>query len=141
MANYRKDSELRNEDVRLSDNIYSLLDKKLYATQTTNFERVNDKTRQVKGVDVIFDIGEKHYIADEKAAVRYRNIKTFTLELSFINKKGEIQDGWLIDEHLINNSYVLVWIDNNESGEEFATVALVMKNNIRDYLNKLGWTK
>lgn len=138
----RKESTLRTEDVRLSDKVYEFLDKNFYSTEVTNFERVTDKLRQVSGIDVIFDIGDKHYIADEKAAVRYRNLKTYTLELSFINRNNEVQNGWLINEGQVNNSYVFVWLDKDEYiGKESITVAVIEKQRILDYLSKKGWTK
>lgn len=137
----REQSTLRSEDVRLSDKVYEFLDKNFYNTEVTNFERVTDKLRQVSGIDVIFDIGDKHYIADEKAAVRYRNLKTYTLELSFINKNNETQDGWLINEGQVNNSYVFVWIDKDEFEQESVTAAVIMKDKILDYLKNKGWTK
>jgi len=140
--NQRSDSTLRAEDVKLSDEIYEFLDKNFYSTQTQNFERVKDKKRQVSGIDVIFDIGDQHYVADEKAAVRYRNLQTYTLELSFINKKNEIQEGWLISEKMVNDSYVFVWIDKDETtNKESVTVAVIRKEKIMEHLGKKGWTR
>lgn len=138
----RAESTLRQEDVKLSDKVYEFLDKNFYSTEVSNFERATDKLRQISGIDVIFDIGDKHYIADEKAAVRYRNLKTYTLELSFINRANEVQDGWLINENQLNNSYVFVWLDKDEYiGKESITVAVIEKQRILDYLNKKGWTR
>ena len=136
----RRESNLRKEDVSLSNKIYDFLDMTFYKNEVTEFERVYDKPRQLKGEDVIFTIGDKKYIADEKAAVRYRNLKTYSLELSFINRNNEVQDGWFINDKLENNSYVFVWIDN-EFGKETVTVAIVMKDKIFDYLKTLGWSK
>ena len=136
----REESKLRDGDIKLSNNIYNFLDKTFYLTEVTNFERVNDKKRQVSGIDVIFEIDGKKYIADEKAAVRWRNISTYSLELSFINKKGEIQDGWFLRDDLQNDSYVFVWIDEKE-GKEYVFLAVVKKEKIIDHLKSLGWTK
>ena len=136
----RGKSVLRKEDEALSTRITEYLDESFYHEVGKEFERVNDRERQVKGVDVIFDIGDKHYVADEKAAVRYRNLKTFSLELSFVNKRGEVQDGWLISDKMENNSYVLIWVDEQD-GKESVTIALVMKEKILRYLRDLGWTK
>ena len=60
----REKSDLREEDIKLSNNIYDFLDKTFYATEVTNFERVNDKKRQVGGIDTIFEIDGKKYISD-----------------------------------------------------------------------------
>ena len=138
----REESALRKDDVKMSDEIYSFLDRTFYANETANFERVTDKARQVSGIDVIFDIDGNHYTADEKAAVRYRNLKTYTLELSFINRNGEVQNGWFINDNLKNNSYVFVWVDKDETtGKESVTVAVIMKSAIHKYLEEKGWTK
>lgn len=42
-------SQLREEDVRLSNNIYDFLDKTFYKDNNiSDFERVSDKGRQIK---------------------------------------------------------------------------------------------
>lgn len=139
----RQESALRSEDVALSNNIYDFLDNNFYTPENvTSFERVLDKQRQVKGVDVIFTMNGKQYVADEKAAVRYRNLKTYSLELSFINRANEVQDGWLIKEGQINNAYVFTWIDEDEhTGKESVTLAVVTKEKLQKHLDSLGWTK
>lgn len=110
-------------------------------------ERVTDRERQVKGLDVILKRDGKVYNIDEKAAIRYTNgLKTFALELSFLNRKGNRVDGWLIDEKKINDYFVFVWInkiegeliENVESFKE-VEVALVSKEKIMIYLESLGW--
>ena len=110
-------------------------------------ERVTDRERQVKGLDVILKRDGKVYNIDEKAAIRYTNgLKTFALELSFLNRKGNIVDGWLIDEKKINDYFVFVWInkiegeliENVDSFKE-VEVALVSKEKIMIYLESLGW--
>lgn len=110
-------------------------------------ERVTDRERQVKGLDVILKRDGKVYNIDEKAAIRYTNgLKTFALELSFLNRKGDRVDGWLIDEKKINDYFVFVWInkiegeliENVDSFKEIE-VALVSKEKIMIYLESLGW--
>lgn len=110
-------------------------------------ERVTDRERQVKGLDVILKRDGKVYNIDEKAAIRYTNgLKTFALELSFLNRKGNRVDGWLIDEKKVNDYFVFVWInkiegeliENVESFKE-VEVALVSKEKIMIYLESLGW--
>lgn len=110
-------------------------------------ERVTDRERQVKGLDVILKRDGKVYNIDEKAAIRYTNgLKTFALELSFLNRKGNRVDGWLIDEKKINDYFVFVWInkiegeliENVDSFKE-VEVALVSKEKIMIYLESLGW--
>lgn len=110
-------------------------------------ERVTDRERQVKGLDVILKRDGKVYNIDEKAAIRYTNgLKTFALELSFLNRKGDRVDGWLIDEKKVNDYFVFVWInkiegeliENVDSFKE-VEVALVSKEKIMIYLESLGW--
>ena len=110
-------------------------------------ERVTDRERQVKGLDVILKREGKVYNIDEKAAIRYTNgLNTFALELSFLNRKGNRVDGWLIDEKKINDHFVFVWInkiegeliENVDSFKE-VEVALVSKEKIMIYLESLGW--
>ena len=110
-------------------------------------ERVTDRERQVKGLDVILKRDGKVYNIDEKAAIRYTNgLNTFALELSFLNRKGNRVDGWLIDEKKVNDYFVFVWInkiegeliENVDSFKEIE-VALVSKEKIMIYLESLGW--
>ena len=110
-------------------------------------ERVTDRERQVKGLDVILKREGKVYNIDEKAAIRYtKGLNTFALELSFLNRKGNRVDGWLIDEKKINDHFVFVWInkiegeliENVDSFKE-VEVALVSKEKIMIYLESLGW--
>lgn len=137
----REESKLRNEDVALSDKIYSFLDETFYKTEATNFSRVTDKKRQTKGIDTIFNIGDRTYVCDEKAAVRYRNLKTFSLELSFIDRNNEVKEGWLLDNEHINDSFLFVWIDNYGGDMDQLEVALVRKKAIMEHLASLGWTE
>lgn len=134
----REESRLRAGDVRMSNEIYSFLDNTFYKEKTTDFERVNDRERQLKGIDVIFKIGDKKYKADEKAAVRWRNLKTYSLEVSFINRRNEVQEGWFVNEDLENNSYVFVWVDK-DGEEESVTLAVVLKKKLHEYLQSIGW--
>lgn len=126
------------------------LDKYFYnVINPTSFERVQDKGRQVKGIDVVMEINGKTYSIDEKAAIRYTNgLKTFALELSFLNRKGILQEGWLTDERKINDYFVFVWINKIEdtlikdiSSLKDIDVALVSKNKIMEHLESIGWTK
>lgn len=147
----RKPSPVRTDDINLSTFFSDILDKTFYPQETTNFQRINTFTEQIKGVDVIFDIGDKHYICDEKAAVTWRNLNTYSLEISFINSMNKIQDGWLVSDNEINNAYVFIWIDDNDLGSttrvnykhikfDKITVAIIQKQKIIEYLESLGWT-
>lgn len=110
--------------------------------------RVKDRKLQVKGVDVVIDDGDAKFYIDEKAAIRYVGLKTFALELSFINRQGDVNTGWLLDNTKINDYFLFVWI-NELNGAEIkdissiknVDVALVSKISIFRHLNSLGWTK
>lgn len=110
--------------------------------------RVKDRKLQVKGVDVVIDDGDVKFYIDEKAAIRYVGLKTFALELSFINRQGDINTGWLLDNKKINDYFLFVWI-NELNGTEIkdissiknVDVALVSKSSIFSHLISLGWSK
>lgn len=110
--------------------------------------RVKDRNLQVKGVDVVIDDGDVKFYIDEKAAIRYVGLKTFALELSFINRQGDVNTGWLLDNKKINDYFLFVWI-NELNGTEIkdissiknVDVALVSKTSIFRHLNSLGWSK
>lgn len=110
--------------------------------------RIKDRRLQVKGVDVVIDDGDVKFYIDEKAAIRYVGLKTFALELSFINRQGDINTGWLLDNTKINDYFLFVWI-NELNGTEIkdissiknVDVALVSKASIFRHLNSLGWNK
>lgn len=110
--------------------------------------RVKDRKLQVKGVDVVIDDGDVKFYIDEKAAIRYVGLKTFALELSFINRQGDVNTGWLLDNTKINDYFLFVWI-NELNGTEIkdissiknVDVALVSKASIFRHLISLGWSK
>lgn len=144
------ESKLRKNDEAMTEVISTLLDNVFYTKHTENFERVNDKKRQVSGIDVIFTYDGFEYVCDEKAAIHYINkvLPTFSLELSFIDRKDNLHDGWLIDEGKVNNSFLFVWIDkakkdnvDSPSDVEKMEFALVRRDKIVGYLESLGWTK
>ena len=125
----------------LDEHFYKLLPK------LENFERITDKQYQVKGVDVIINYKDRQIYVDEKAAVKYLKLKTFALELSFLNRFGKLQTGWFLDKKKINNYYLFVWI-NELTGDKIEDissireidVALVKKEKLFNHLETLGWT-
>lgn len=144
-------STLRENDEKQSIIVSNYLDKKFFS-KMKNVERVNDRPRQVQGIDIIFTRGEETYICDEKAAIQYINkpLNTFSFELSFLNRAGNLQNGWLIDEHKVNDSYMIIWIDEakvnkdgyleSEADIKKLQISLIKRNKIIDYLLSLGWT-
>ena len=157
-ASPRREANERNTWI-----INEYLDKHVY-TQENGFsylERVIDRARQVKGIDVILRHNGREYVADEKAASDYINrdhqLATFSLELAFVNRDNEIMDGWFLRDDLDNDSYVFVWIDTADmhpisedkpdimvldgvDAIRTGDVAIITKKAIHDYLESIGWT-
>lgn len=141
-------SALRKSDENGEKIVANFLDEKFYEKHTTNFERVNRKEEQVKGIDTIFKYNGETFLCDEKAAIQYRNrdLQTFSLELSFLNRRNDINNGWLLDSNKINDSFLFCWLNktkepfNSKEDIEELEIALVSRNRILDYLEELGWT-
>lgn len=146
-------SKLRLDDIKSSNITTDFLIKNFYEKYCNNYEIVTDKDRQIKGIDSIFVLGGEKYFCDEKSAIRYvnRNLQTFSIELLFINRNDSLSFGWFLNPNYENNSYLFVWIDKalvNDKNLVVSTddileleLAIVKKNKILDYLNKLGWTE
>jgi hypothetical protein len=141
-------SLLRKEDEKCSNIVSNFLDEHFYFKKCKLFERIDDKKRQIQGIDVIFSLNGVKYVCDEKAAIRYvnKNLKTFSLELSFKDKSGNLHDGWLIDESKINDSFLFIWIDKSKhdilsSKDDIKEleIALVRKKEIIEHLESIGW--
>lgn len=145
-------SRLRKQDEQAANAVAESLDNNFYI-YTENFNRVYDKNRQVVGVDTEFDYAGYHYVCDEKAAIRYANkqLNTYSLELSTLNKRGVEIPGWFVNSNMINNSYLFVWLNKVDSIIEKGSftskdikeyeVALVTKQNLFDYLDSVGMSK
>ena len=109
-------SSLRYQDHHSEEALANFLDENFYPYLVSNdksditFERITDKERQLLGEDCIITAGEQKFIIDEKATMHYLNkmIPTFAFELSSIQNDIERQ-GWLFDEELLTNYYLLVW--------------------------------
>lgn len=157
----RAKSPRRAADEENTRIVNDFLDKYFY-TKENSFEfikRIDERNLQIQGIDILFDYNGRHYTADEKAATAYINkgLRTFSFELAFVNARDEIMDGWLLNEELKTDSYVLVWIDegdvvpfseetpdievlNGIDGIKVADVALVDKCRILEELWALGWS-
>lgn len=142
-------SLLRTEDEKCADIVSSYLEDVFYS-EVDNFKRIDEKMEQFKGIDVLFNKDGISYICDEKAAIRYvnKNLNTFAMELSFIDRGNMLHRGWLLDENKINNSFLFVWVDKArkdilQSKDDIVELeyCLVNKEDILDYLNSLGWSQ
>lgn len=141
------DKEERKYDEHCEKIISSILDEYFYTEPgITLFERVTNKQLQINGVDTLFSLNGKNYMVDEKAAIRWVGLKTFSLELSFLGKDDQIRTGWLLDKNKINDWFLFVWINelNHETIQDISSiknidVALVSKEKILNHLYSLGW--
>ncbi len=90
------------------------LDRHLYPEQFQSTNRVNDKERQLAGIDVICKHSEINgeLLIDEKAATSWANreIGTFAFELSFLLGDKEI-GGWFLekDRRMDTTHWLCVW--------------------------------
>lgn len=141
---------VREYDEHCEKVMSEFLQKYFYDVYLTDYtvKKVTDRNLQVKGVDVILKNDDVTYYIDEKAAIRYVGLKTFALELSFINRMGNLTTGWLLDESKINDYFLFVWINelNGDKIQDISSiknvdVALVSKESILNHLSSIGWTK
>lgn len=154
----------RKNDSKVEREIAKYLDEKLYSNNKifSEFARTDDIDEQIHGSDVILSTSDNvlyRVVVDEKVASRYANVglDTFSLELSFINKKGEKQCGWFLDSTKKTQYYLLGWINKadipyNEKNDRYDTDsitkdniqelewALVSREKIQKFLEKKGWT-
>lgn len=147
---------MEKESLRISDTekekiIASFLDEKLYSKlEFANFERITDRTNQLKGIDVKIkhaDFGD--LIVDEKAQIHYidKNLPTYAFEIDFKNYQDKLITGWLFDENKETNYYLLMWIwthnGNLEKKEDIKQIEcfLINRKDIIDFLNKQGLNK
>lgn len=130
--------------------IGEFLDRYFYPDWCITVTRNNDDLEaQYRGVDLTTtSTGNTEYVIDEKAAAKWRNLTTFSMEISANNSAGEIYKGWFTANNQLNNYYTLVWLDDNQ-GRQYkknthltstadisdCTVALVDKKAIYNWLH------
>ena len=151
----------RKIDMSIEREMASFMDENLWgkAIKCEGFRRTDELGDQIRGSDLVCDIeGIGHCVIDEKVAARYANsgLNTFSLEVSFINKRGVIQEGWLLDEKKSTTHYLFGWVDKatlprkengrfdvdkltKESVREMS-YCLVPKGAILKFLEEKGWT-
>ena len=84
-----KDKKIRNYDENSEKIVSQFLQHYFYPSlNPESIEIITDKSRQIQGIDVIININNEIYTIDEKTTVRYLNLPTFSLELSFINRNN-----------------------------------------------------
>jgi hypothetical protein len=138
----------RRKDEKDEAIVAQYLDKYFYPNWTTTSTRNTDKETQVAGLDItVVDFKGDEITIDEKAATRWigRSLTTFSHEISSIDVTGREYDGWLLDFDSASDYLLEVWIDdakdtslNDYKDITDATIALVPKKNIWNYLKKRG---
>ena len=145
----REKSAFRKSD-ELAEKINNeFLEKYFYGLKTENYNRNIDRALQMSGIDTTFSIGDRKYKCDEKVAAHYinKNLKTFSFELSFIDRAGDVSDGWFVGSGKTNDSYLFCWVDCATSDKlssckdiTKAEITLIKKDRIIEYLKKISWT-
>ena len=153
----------RKNDSRVEREIAAFLDKNLYSSSLfKDFKRTDTLEEQIHGSDVILSTSDgilEHKVIDEKVATRYANsgLETFSLELSFINKRGKKTVGWFLDCSKKTEYYLLGWILKadipfNEKTKRWEVYSitkdnivqlewvLVSRQKIMKFLESKGWT-
>jgi len=131
------------------------LDKHLYTKDIfTRSDRTDNASTQIDGSDIIISIpslGIKDAIVDEKASIYYINkdLRTFVLEISFLNRGYQIQEGWFVNDQLSTQYYLMQWIKANvadpwqvkEGNITEIECVLVSKKKLKDYFEREGYDK
>lgn len=132
----REENKRRGQDEKRSDQAHKMIERVFYGPETADYKDITDKETQVKGVDSVFTYNGVEYDCDEKAAVNYvgKNLQTFSMELTFIDRANKLVDGWFVKEGSKTDSYLFMWLD-----ADTYEIALVRKKDIENYLERLGW--
>ena len=154
----------RKNDTKVEREIADFLNVMLYQDVSIFKEYVRTDTlkEQISGSDVVLSTSDgklDKVIVDEKVASRYANtvLNTFSLELSFINRRGKKQCGWFTDTSKKTEYYLLGWINKADIPFDYQNnrydTNLITKNNIKElewclvsrnkifkFLEEKGWT-
>ena len=145
----------RSKDMEAERELAKFLDKHLYTKEIfTRSDRTDNAFTQIDGSDIIISIpslGIKDAIVDEKASIYYINkdLRTFVLEISFLNRDYQIQKGWFVNDQLSTQYYLMQWIKANvadprqvkEGNITEIECVLVSKKKLKDYFEREGYDK
>lgn len=158
MINNRKNDSIVEREVA------AFIDEHLYSDSefVKSYNRTDTVNEQIKGSDVLLSTTDgrlNNAVVDEKVAATQANkwLKTFALELSFINRRGERMCGWFIDTSKTTEYYLLGWINkadipyDNEKRKWNTDLirrdnirelewALVSRKRLYDFLKERKWT-
>lgn len=140
----------RGRDMNVEREIAKFLDKNLYTQAIfSRHERTDNLDIQMQGSDIILSIpskGIKDAVVDEKALTHYinSNLPTFALELDFLSSRGDVIQGWLLDNTKTTEYYLLQWIWANKQWNIVCDditklrYLLVSRNKILQFLESQG---
>ncbi len=109
----------RNKDMLAERELAKFLDKHLYNKDIfSKAQRTDDARNQIEGSDIIVSIPSLNIfdvVVDEKASICYinKNLHTFVLEVSFLNRGLHFSEGWFIRDDLAPEYYLMQWIKAN----------------------------
>lgn len=145
----------RSKDMEAERELAKFLDKHLYTKDIfTHSERTDNASKQINGSDIIITIpslGIKDAVVDEKASIYYinKNLRTFVLEVSFLNRSLHYNEGWFVDDSLSTEYYLMQWIKANvadpwqvkENNITEIECVLVSKAKLKAYFEAEGYNK
>ena len=142
MSKFRQD--LKNEQL-LNEHL-----NKVYEKLNLEFVRKADMDSQYKGIDLVMKHDGEEYNVDEKAQLHYlnKNLQTFTFELSFYNRYGELKQGWLFDKKKETQYYFLVtniqlknYVLETSNDFKSCQIMSVNREKLINHLYKIGSTE
>ena len=108
----------------------------------------------MEGSDIILSIPSlniRDAVVDEKASIYYINkdLRTFVLEISFLNRGFHYSEGWFVDDSLVTDYYLMQWIKANvadpwqvkENNITEIECVLVSKAKLKAYFASEGYDK
>lgn len=113
-------SKLRPQDQKGERLVGEFVDRYFYGVspRILEVERVSDPDLQIRGIDLQLcykESPEDLKLVDEKAAIWYMNkdLRSFALELCFVNRGGELHAGWFVDPNKETDHYAFMWLKGN----------------------------
>lgn len=136
------DKTTKEEDMTAEQELAKFLDTYLYdrlKSKCKDIKRITDKTLQMAGIDVRIEyLNEIHVNLDEKAQLHYMDIctDTFSFEIDFIGRDGNLHPGWLYNPDLKTDTYMLIWpketsyhaiIQATDKSEQLNTIKKILR--------------
>lgn len=105
----------KEKDMAAEKELAKFLDEYLYKSKKEKCKaitRIEDKTKQMEGLDVVIEYNDGSYVnIDEKAQLHYMDVclPTFAFEINFIGRDNNLHEGWLYNNELKTDTYMLIW--------------------------------